>query len=232
MTDNVPTTLETTNGLAALDRYLDAEDPQSIVGKLLKFAKGEYLKGIDSEVVPVDTVLAVACDATLVGLIRWEDGKPAEHRLVRIMSGTEPPCREELGYHDRGEWPKDAKGDPRDPWQPTMYVPMMDTEGELFTFTTGSSKSAAKSLQRLLRRYSTHAKRHPNVYPLVRLKIDFYMHSDRSIGKVFYPTFESAGYVDKLKFCEALEAVGIAVEVPAPAALPSAQDEMSDEIPF
>jgi hypothetical protein len=58
------------------------------------------------------------------------------------------------------------------------------------------------------------------------------MHSDRTIGKVFYPEFEPAGYVDKAEFCEALEAIGIDVNRPEQKALPKPADEMDDEIPF
>ena len=111
-----------------------------------------------------------------------------------------------------------------------MYVPMMDADGELATFTTGSV-SGIKSLNRLLRRYATHAARHPNDYPLVKLRVAHFIHGDRAIGKVFYPDFEPAGYVDKAEFCEALEAVGVDLHR-STEALPKPADEMKDEIPF
>jgi hypothetical protein len=229
---NVPVvTSEPPTAVVAISSYLAAEDPQATIGKLIKFSKGEFLKGQDLEVVPDSTAFAVACDLTLKGFIRWFDGKPAEHRIVRIASGAPLPRREDLGYLDQGQWPMDPQGKPRDPWQPAMYVPMMSTSGELATFTTGSV-SGIKSVNRLLQRYATHAARHPDDYPIVRLKASFFMHSDRAIGKVFYPDFEAAGYVDKAEFCDALEAIGVSINRPDQAALPKPADEMDDEIPF
>jgi hypothetical protein len=166
-----------------------------------------------------------------VGLIRWQDGRRADQKLVRIASGAPLYRREELGYHDKSEWEPDAKGEPRDPWQPAIYLPIMDTTGELGTFTT-SSGSGIKSVQRLLRLYRNHATRHPNDYPLIKLGVDHYTHSDRSIGKIFYPVFKPAGYVDRREFVEALEAVGATIDTPVSAALPSAKDEFNDDIPY
>ena len=214
----------------AINKYLADADPQQTIGKLLKFSKGEFLKGQDLEPVPAGTVFAAACDMALRGYIRWADNKPAEHRLVRIASGAPMPRREDLGHHDKSQWEKDLKDEPRDPWGECMYLPLMAEDGELATFTT-SSKSGIKSLNRLLRRYAIHAARHPDDYPVVKLKADFFMHSDRAIGKVFFPDFEPAGYVNRAEFLEALEAVGVLVETPV-AALPSPKDEMNDSLEF
>jgi hypothetical protein len=69
---------------AAINKYLAEADPQSTIGKLIKFSKGEFLKGQDLEVVPEGAMFTAACDMTLRGYIRWADNKPVEHRLVRI----------------------------------------------------------------------------------------------------------------------------------------------------
>jgi hypothetical protein len=229
--NNVPAVAEVSSAVAAINNYVNAEDPQMVIGKLLKFAKGEYLKGMEAEVVPVGSLFVAACDMTVRGFILWVDGKPARHVLGRIASGEPLPRREDLDRNDQNEWPLDGQNKPRDPWQPVMYLPMMGEDGELTTFTTGST-SGMKSLNRLLRRYATHAARHPDDYPLIRLRVDFFMHSDRAIGKVFYPDFEPAGYVDKAEFCEALEAVGVAVSQSEVKALPKPADEFGDAIPF
>jgi hypothetical protein len=229
--ERVPVIAENSSAVSAINSYLAENDPQATVGKLIKFSKGEFLKGMDLEVVPDSVAFCMACDLTLRGFILWRNGKPAEHRVVRIASGTPLPRRDELGHDDQDKWPTDAAGDPRDPWQPVLYVPVMSVGGELATFTTGSV-SGIKSLNRVLRRYATHAARHPEDYPLVRFKAAFFMHSDRSIGKVFYPDFEPSGYVDKAEFCEALEAIGVDVNRPEPAALPKPADEFDDKVPF
>ena len=110
------TTITVPDTTSAINKYLAEADPQSTIGKLIKFSKGEFLKGQDLELVPEGTMFTVACDMTLRGYIRWADNKPAEHRLVRIASGAPMPRREDLGYHDKSQWEKDAKDTPRDPW--------------------------------------------------------------------------------------------------------------------
>src|SRR4029079_1191886 len=87
-TANLPAVAE--SSIAAINSYLAQEDPQTTIGKLIKFSKGEFLKGIDAEVVPLGGLFSVACDMTLTGFIRWDDGKPVEHKLIRISSGDPP----------------------------------------------------------------------------------------------------------------------------------------------
>ena len=148
-TANLPAVAE--SAIAAIDNYLAEQDPQTTIGKLIKFAKGEYLKGQDAEVVPLGSLFVVACDMTLSGFVRWEDGKPAEHKLIRVTSGDRPYQRQDLGFLDKEQWPKDTDGEPKDPWQPVIYVPIMDSDGEIATFTTGTV-TGTKSYFRLLRR--------------------------------------------------------------------------------
>jgi hypothetical protein len=219
-------------GLAALNEYLSEADPQNMIGKLLKFSKGEFLLGQDAEVIPEGALYTVACDMVLTGFIRWYDGRPAEHKLVRVATGAPLYRRDELGYNDKSQWETDLKGAPRDPWQATMYVPVMSHDGEVSTYTS-SSGSGVKSLHRLLRRYATHAARHPGVYPLVRLKKAFWVHSDKAIGKVFYADFEPAGWVERKEFTEALEMLGVTTAPAAqPKALPDKHAEFNDSLEF
>lgn len=219
-------------GLAALNEYLADADPQNMIGKLLKFSKGEFLLGQDAEVIPEGASYTVACDMVLTGFIRWYDGRPAEHKLVRVATGAPLYRRDELGHNDKSQWETDLKDQPRDPWQATMYVPMMSHNGEVCTYTTNSG-SGIKSLHRLLRRYATHAARHPDVYPLVKLKKSFWVHNDKAIGKVFYADFEPAGWVDRKEFAEALEMLGVATAAPQQAkALPDKRAEFIDSVDF
>ena len=129
----------------------------------------------------------------------------ASHRARRSIAANE------LGHNDKSQWETDLKDQPRDPWQATMYVPMMSHDGEVCTYTTNSG-SGIRSVHRLLRRYATHAARHPDVYPLVKLKKSFWVHNDKAIGKVFYADFEPAGWLDRKEFVEALEMLGVAID--------------------
>jgi hypothetical protein len=217
------------NTATAIATYLNEVEPQTTIGKLLKFTKGEFLLGFDGEIVPEGAIYTAACDLALAGFIRWQDGRPAESRLVRIASGDPPVRRENLGHHDRTKWDADARGEVRDPWQPCMYVPMQSADtGEVVTFTTGSA-SGIKSVHRLLRTYAAHAASHPNEYPSVKLRKSFWLHPEKSIGRVYFPDFEPAGYVDRSDFCTALAALGVSVDT-QPAALPA--PKVNDAVPY
>jgi hypothetical protein len=228
---NLPAVPGKTTALAALDAYLDEADPQNMIGKLLKFSKGKFLLGQDAEVIPEGALYVVACDMALVGFVRWDDGKPVEHKLSCVTSGAPRFKREQLGHNDKDQWPPDAKGEARDPWQEAIYLPLMDHDGEICTFTT-SSKSGVHSVNRLLRRYATHAARHPDQYPLVKLKKVFWVHKDRAIGKIFFPEFEPAGYVERADFVAALELLGVGTTEPEQKALPDKRAEFNDGVNF
>jgi hypothetical protein len=230
----VPAIIGPSSSALAINKYLNEEVPAEMIGKLIRFTKGEYLRGIDAEEVPEGSLFTLACDLTMRGFIYWLDGKPADQRVVRIASGTPLPRREDMGHMDKSVWPSDGKGPVRDPVQPVMYLPMMSQEGELCTFTTGS-KGGMDLINRTLRRYATHTRRYPDDYPMIRLAVDSYQHSDRSIGKVFVPDFAPAGYINRAEFMEALEAVGVAVDTPEKAAAlpaPSVREEINDRLDF
>jgi hypothetical protein len=208
--------------------YADAVAPRNIVGKLLKFSKGDYLAGEEMEPVPVGTIFTVNADELLVGWIKWLDSKPAEQRMVRLSDGQTPAKREELGDEDKSNWEADSTGKPRDPWQFTNYLPLLSETGELFTFTA-SSRGGINAIAVLCRRYGQHRRRHPDVHPMIALDVDAYQHRD--FGRIKFPRLTPAGWAPKAKFNEAMAAAGLAVAEAAPIA-PDPADEMSDEIPF
>lgn len=106
--------------------YADAISPRSIVGTLLKFSKGDYLAGEEGEIIPHGTQLTANCDEFLAGWIKWQDGKPVEQRMIRVADGFHPPVRTDLGDTDKSLWETDDKGEPKDPWQFTNYLLLMD----------------------------------------------------------------------------------------------------------
>ncbi len=236
---NALTPLETKNEIAPVSlsdpfaQYADAVAPRYIVGDLLRFSKGDYLAGQSSQVVEPGSVFTANLDELMAGWIKWVDGKPAEHLMVRVANGVAPPRRAELGDLDQSQWEKDASGQERDPWQFCNYLPLMNEKGELFTFTT-SSRGGINAIAMLARRYANHRKRHPDVFPLIALGVDSYQHSNREFGRIKFPVFAPTGYAPKTQFLAALAAAGIAAE-PAPVeAQPGNEpgDQFADEIPF
>jgi hypothetical protein len=212
--------------------YADAVKPQHILGKLLKHSKGDYTAGEDDESIPAGTKMVAAMDLLTLGYVHWTAGKPDEHRMVLVADGVQPPRRAELGDSDPAQWEKDAKGEPRDSWQLSQYLPMIDQTGELFTFST-SSRGGIGALAALARTYARGRAGHPERFPVVELRVDSYQHSNSAYGKIKVPAFKAVGWEAKGTFWQAagMEAApspkggGLGAETVA-------EDEMSDSIPF
>src|ERR1700743_2020621 len=122
--------------------YGDQVSQRSIVGKLLKFSKGDYLMGEDNEEVEEGTQFIANMDELCVGWIRWQDSKPTDQIMGRVSDGYQAPRRNTLGDDDKAQWEVDEQGRERDPWQFSNYL-ILKTPGEngeesLFTFTTSS----------------------------------------------------------------------------------------------
>jgi len=215
-----------------LEAYADSIAPVLIIGKLLRFSKGDYLAGEAGDEVSAGTMLTANLDELMAGWIKWVDGKPAEHRMVRVADGRSPPKRAEFGDDDQEKWETDANGAPRDPWQFTNYLPMLSEAGDLYTFTT-SSRGGLNAIAYLARRYVNHRRRHPDVFPKVTLGVGSYQHANKEFGRIKFPEFAPAGYAPKTLFYDALSAAGFMVPEAAPAAIESkTTDEFSDEVPF
>ncbi|MBR0742106.1 hypothetical protein JQ581_34735 [Bradyrhizobium liaoningense] len=210
--------------------YADSIRPGYIVGKLLKFSKGDYLLGESAGPVDLGTVVTAAIDQLLTGWTRWEHAKPAEHRMVLVASGEVPPLRGVLGHLDRADWEVDKDGKPRDPWQYSAYLPLLSTAGELWTFST-SSRGGHGAIGRLSRAYAHHRRQKPKELPLIGLKCDSYPHSDRQIGRIKVPLFELAGWEAADRVAAALAEIGLTPDVEPPIAKDRSGD-MDDDIPF
>jgi hypothetical protein len=235
-------TMEKKNELAPtglgdpFSEYADAVSPQFIIGDLLKFSKGDYFAGINNQTVPAGTTFTVNLDELMAGFVRWWDGKPTDHVMVRVADHIPPKKRIELGDSDEQQWETDINGKRRDPWQFTNYLPMMNEKGELFTFTT-SSRGGISAIAGLARRYANHRKRHPDVFPLIALGVDSYQHPNREFGRIKFPVFAPAGYAPKKDFLAALAAAGIVTAEPAQLAPAQVEkdaldDMLNDEIPY
>src|SRR5262249_17578819 len=150
--------------------------------------------------------------------------------MLRVADGRPVPKRADLGDLDQSKWEVDNHGEPRDPWQFTNYLPVLNESGELFTFTT-ASRGGISAIAELCRRYSQHRRRHPDVLPLIALDVDSYQHKLKEYGRIKIPRLTPRGWEPKSKFDAAFAAAGVA-ENEATEPLPTAAEELSDTIPF
>lgn len=177
-----------------------------IIGDLLKFSKGDWVAGRDSEKIADGTELVAVLPGMVDGWQRWEDNRPVEQIMGLLVEGFVPPERSTLShYNDKSAWAIDSKGDPRDPWQPTIYVPMTTIDAtRVFTFTTSSDGGKRHAIGPLSKEYGSHIRQHPDELPIVKLHQDSYLHSDRSIGRVKHPEMPIVRWVEADKYLAAV----------------------------
>lgn len=197
-----------------------------IVGKLLKFSKGEYLAGQHGDEIPKKTQLTAVMDSLLVGWVKWEESRPIDQRMVQIVKGEKPSKRSELGDDDKSKWEIDDNGQQRDPWQLTNYIVFVDVNNEVFTFTT-TSFGGRGAVGELCKAYGKNMRQKPDDYPIISLDVGSYKHKDKKFGKIFVPKLEIVGWINKAPYDR------IAGNASAQAAEDSAAREAADtSIPF
>jgi hypothetical protein len=208
--------LATADQANVFQQYADAAAPRNIVGKLLKFSKGDYVAGEGGEEVKEGTQFVALMDEFWIGWTRWEDGKPTESRIGRLVDNFRPAQRRDLGDDNKDEWPADERGEARDPWQFANYLVLKSPEsGELYTFTTGT-RGGLNTLADLCRHYARDSKQNPGHFPVVALKTDSYLHPNKAYGRIKIPVLAVVGRAP----------------VDGSGAKQSLADDMNDEIPF
>lgn len=191
--------------------YADACAPRAIIGRLLKFSKGDFIVGDAGETLAEDIELTAMMDELTVGWVRWEDGKIAETRMGRVVDGFVPQPRRELGDVDAAAWDTGADGKARDPWQFQNYLALQRGDGETFTFIAGS-RGALNAVAELCRIHSRHAKKNPDQYPVIRLRSDEYQHKVKEFGRIKFPVLGVVGWTPKTDLPEQTQPADDALE--------------------
>jgi hypothetical protein len=181
----------------ALQEFADANRMSPIVGRLLRFNKGEYLYDQDGHPreLSEDAELVVSMRSLEYGWIKWVDKMIADRKMGLVAERFRAPARGTLDDNDQDLWPVDDRtGEAKDPWQLTFQLVMFDrthngSEGEgYYTFTT-SSKGGRKAVADL----AGNAKKHPGKNPVVKLTSTKYKH--RKLGyDIKTPVFEIIGW--------------------------------------
>jgi len=188
-----------TAGKDFFTQYGEAIRQTTIVGKLLKFSKGDWSAGEAAEPIEEGTFFTANMDELLAGWVRWKDNKPTDHVMGRIVDGYQPPKRNELGDDDSDQWEVNEDGEARDPWQMTNYLLLIDSESEPYTFTT-SSRGGLNAIGELCKAYGKAMRQHPDEFPVIEIGVGSYLHANKAYGRIKYPTLEIVGWTNKSVF--------------------------------
>jgi hypothetical protein len=176
--------------------FAQAESGQDILGKLIRFSKGDYIA--DKQEIHAGTEMVAAVDALVVGWVRWSGKQQVERHLGRIADGFREPERDELGWHDEASWERDSEGRPSDPWQKTGLLPLKRiSDGELFTLTLNGRGRGGEAIGRLVGAYGRSRMREDS-YPIIKLGVDAYEH--KTYGRIKYPILPIVGWRPKAEF--------------------------------
>src|SRR5262249_36020791 len=99
----------------------------------LKFVKGRYLTGKDTEIATGQDFVADV-SGMMVGHTKWQKRRPVDHSVGKVFDGFVPD-RNDLGDNDETRWEKDTKGRPIDPWAPGLFMELLDVETEKPRYT-------------------------------------------------------------------------------------------------
>lgn len=184
-----------------------------IRGELLTFADWKWRSGKEKTVMADGRKLVAVAAAALWQ--KWVNGHPT---IVRAEPGKRLPDRDEIGDNNPDQWELASDGKPRDPWQDTRLLYLVDPEtAQDFTFSTSTyvGRAAVVALADQIKRMRFA---HPGAQPLVAL------HSAEhktQHGRKSRPVFRVVGWFGADG--EKLAAKQIAAQ---------RRDEMADEIPF
>jgi len=169
----------------------------TIVGELLKFAKGDYFAGQDSREIPTGTRLVANMETLETGWVCWRDGRPTEHRMGPVAEHFVPAWRKDLGDLDKALWDRDDKNEPRDPWQRAENIQLADPrDGKVYTFST-SSVGGRNALRDLCTDFANKRRQHAEKHPVIELGVDSYQHHNKQLGRIKTPTFVIVGWYPK-----------------------------------
>jgi hypothetical protein len=201
-----------------VNAYLDTVAPAGLVGREIQFKEGEYVTRDDGQKISEEQVFIAAVDQILVGVIKFNGkGERPDVHMAAIFEGQVPPDRASLSDLDEALWPIGLSGKPEDPWQRQNYLPLQNGQtGEWFTFVT-RTVTGIRAVGNLMRHYERERRTHPEMYPLIQLKVGGFNHREERIGWVSTPALTVVGRHPR-------------EDVQKPDASPSA--DMSDGIPF
>lgn len=152
---------------------------------ILKFDKGDWYLGQDSEEVAMGTRFALNMADAQWGWLRWRNKKVDDRRMVTIASGGAISTRSDLGHLDEQLWERDKDSKPIDPWAKTIELPAREVSDERREVTlSGSSKGWEGCCKALFKAFGEGMRVNPGKIPVVELGVGKYQHREWGIVKV------------------------------------------------
>jgi hypothetical protein len=175
-------------GAATMWEQAAAENAGNYIqGDVIRFRDGRYYIGKEARAAPEGMRLAVVDLRSC--WVRWEDGRPAEQ--VEQSPGSRVITREELGFLNESEWDAGLDGEPRDPWQDSRYLALIDPKtAASYTFITATwgGRSAIAALSDQIARAQ---RAHPGALPIVELG---FTEMPTQYGRKTKPAFKVTGW--------------------------------------
>jgi hypothetical protein len=187
----------TNGGASPISAYLAAHGV-GMTGTFFKFGKDGFVTTSDETAIPEGTQFTVIYDQVVGGWIKFMGkGNPPIRKQGQLFEGFVPVPRSELGDNDREEWELGLSGQPQDPWQIQLLLPLQNVEtGELFVFQT-TSVTGRRAVDNLIQQCAQMQRKDPDHYPVVKLRIGGFEHRDERVGWVKTPAFERVGKAPK-----------------------------------
>jgi hypothetical protein len=164
---------------------------------ILKFSKGDWIYGQDSEEMPIGTRLAADVMNAEWGWVRWHDRKPVERRVVPLASGAVLPTRDALGHDDKDLWPRGDDGREQDPWQKTIEIGVRELTGDRREFLmVGTSKGFEGACKKLFSDFGKAMREQGGKVPVIELGVSKYKHSNAAYGIIKTPEMNIVEWFD------------------------------------
>ena len=156
---------------------------QGLPGQILRFTKDVAWAAKDKDMNSAKMVALI--EDAMKGWTLWQDARPTDYIMGFVRDRFQPPHRDVLGHTDENRWKYG-----NDPWQFTYALPMVDSDGNLYCFTT-SSAGGKDCVAGLIREYADHEGKRgpdPRTLPVVSLERDSYKNTKHG-GVVAIPVF-------------------------------------------
>jgi hypothetical protein len=150
--------------------------------------------GDDAATIPSGTQLVAQMEFLAFVWNKWVNNKRVDRKVAIVGNWEVPLRRDQLDDHDTSRWELDDESQPRDPWQQSLELGLLDIEtGEMLVFAT-NSVGGKTAIRKLSAAYGRGQKKFPRHNPIVELGASGYQHRIKTRGYIHVPTLAIVGW--------------------------------------